>query len=79
MKSPIFWDTTPCSPLEASALLAASFALVSWLAYSSTMKTGATCSSESRLTFNGLHGVISQKIGLFIQPMDCRLHMLGPV
>jgi hypothetical protein len=36
------------------------------LAYSSTLKMEATCFSEIRFTFNGLHGVISQKIELFI-------------
>jgi hypothetical protein len=36
--------------------------LVSCLAYSSALKMEATCSSATQLTFNGLHGVISQKI-----------------
>jgi hypothetical protein len=43
------------------SLLATCFTLVSFLAYSSTLKVDATC----WLTFNGLHGVISQKIELF--------------
>jgi hypothetical protein len=38
----------------------------SCLAYSSTMKMEPICSSESSVDFNGLHGVISQKIELFI-------------
>jgi hypothetical protein len=39
--------------------------LVHFSAYS-TLKMEAICSSECRLTFNGLHGVISQQIVLFI-------------
>jgi hypothetical protein len=42
------------------------FTLVSCLVYSPTLKTEAKCSSESRLTFNGIYGVISQKTELFI-------------
>jgi hypothetical protein len=42
------------------------FMLVSCLAYSSTLKLDVTCSSEFQLTFNRLHGVISQKLELFI-------------
>jgi hypothetical protein len=34
-------------------------------AYSSTLKMEVTCSSEMLVTFNGLDGIISQKIGLF--------------
>jgi hypothetical protein len=41
--------------------------LLSWLAYSSTLKMEVTCSSKLRLTFNGLYGGISQKIELFIK------------
>jgi hypothetical protein len=46
-------------------LLATCFMLVYYLAYSLNPKMEVTC-SERRLNFNGLHGVISQKIGLFI-------------
>jgi hypothetical protein len=35
-------------------------------AYSSTLKMEAICSSETSVDVNGLHGVISQKIVLFI-------------
>jgi hypothetical protein len=40
--------------------------LVCCLAYYSTLKMQTTCFSEKLLTFNGLNGVISQKIQLFI-------------
>jgi hypothetical protein len=43
------------------ARLATCFTLVYCLAYSSTLNVEATCP----LTFNGLHGVKSQKIELF--------------
>jgi hypothetical protein len=46
MKSNIFWDIMPCSPLKVNR------------------RFGETCSSKHRLNFNGLHGVISQKIVL---------------
>jgi hypothetical protein len=49
------WNITPCSPLMDSCL-----------AYSSTLKMEASCSSETSLTFNGLHGIISQEIELSI-------------
>jgi hypothetical protein len=35
-------------------------------AYYSTLKMEAACSSGTSVTFNGLHGDISQKIELFI-------------
>jgi hypothetical protein len=42
------------------------FTLVSCLAYSSSLKMNATCPPKRRLTFDELHGVIFQKIKLFI-------------
>jgi hypothetical protein len=42
------------------------FTLVSSLAYSLALKMKATFSSEMSMTFNRLHGVISQNIELFI-------------
>jgi hypothetical protein len=48
------------------ALLVNCFTLVSCVAYSSTLKMEATRSPKRPLTFNGLHGVISQKGKLFI-------------
>jgi hypothetical protein len=57
MKSSIFWDITPCSPLEVSRhfegicqaelCLPPAFMLVSCLAYPSTLKIEAICSSET--------------------------------
>jgi hypothetical protein len=40
------------------------FILDSWLAYSSTLKMEATCSSEPLVDFHRLHSDISLKIGL---------------
>jgi hypothetical protein len=48
---------------ELCLLLSSCFTLIPCLAYSSTLKKEALCSSE--LTFTGLHGVISQKTELF--------------
>jgi hypothetical protein len=42
------------------------FMLVSRLADFSTLKTEATYSSDTKVTFNGLHGVISQMIEAFL-------------
>jgi hypothetical protein len=42
--------------------------LVSSLSHSSTLMMEAICSSETLLTFTGLHGAISQKIELFLVP-----------
>jgi hypothetical protein len=49
---------------QSRALLSAWSMHISCLAYSSTLKMEATCSLKNRLTFNGLDGVISQKIEL---------------
>jgi hypothetical protein len=63
MKSPILWHTTPCIPLKVNqrfgktcrlhlqALLATYFTLVSCLTYSSTVKMGTICSSETSVDF----------------------------
>jgi hypothetical protein len=40
--------------------------LLSYLAYPFTLKIEATCSLDHWSTFNGLHGIISQKPELFI-------------
>jgi hypothetical protein len=88
MKSTIFWDITPYSPLKVNRRFggtwhpssgskkkpskkqrgnhSSTFPLVPCSAYSSTLKMEAICSPKRRLTFNGQHGVISQKIVLFI-------------
>jgi hypothetical protein len=42
-----------------SLLLFACFVVVSYLAYSSTLKREETCSSEKSVDFTGLHGVMS--------------------
>jgi hypothetical protein len=60
----IFWNVTPGSPLKVKQ--ETSKKQVASRAYSSTLKIEATCSSESRVTFNGLHGVIAKKKELFM-------------
>jgi hypothetical protein len=54
----IFWDITPCSPMKVGRsfgrclkMLAARFTMDSCLAYSSTLKMEATCSSEMSVAF----------------------------
>jgi hypothetical protein len=51
MKSTIFWDIMPCSPLKVNRELPPAFTLVSCLAYSSTLKVEAICSSETSVRF----------------------------
>jgi hypothetical protein len=79
MKSSIFCDTTPCSPLIVNILfrrhmsppssgsrtklcLPPTFTLVSFAAYSSTLRMEEICSFESSVNFQL---IISQKIVLF--------------
>jgi hypothetical protein len=50
MQSSILWDITPCSLLKVNRLPPV-FTLVSSLAYSSILKTKATCSSETLVDF----------------------------
>jgi hypothetical protein len=60
---------TPYNPLEFNlrfALLAIRFMLVSCLAYSYTLKMGATSSFKISMIFNGLHGVIFKETELFV-------------
>jgi hypothetical protein len=52
MKSTIFWDITPCNPLKVNSLFY-------------DPEDGGDVPPKRRLPFNGLHGVISQKIVLF--------------
>jgi cobalamin biosynthesis protein CobD/CbiB len=52
MKSAIFWDITMCSLyIQPTAVFANVFMLASCLAYSSTLKMKATCSSETSVDF----------------------------
>jgi hypothetical protein len=44
--------------------------LVSCLAYASTLKMEATCSSKMLANFNGLRDVIPQKVELFITTVE---------
>jgi hypothetical protein len=52
-----------CAPYALSLLPVSRFLLASFI---STLKIEATCSSETSVTFNELHSVISQKMELFI-------------
>jgi hypothetical protein len=65
MKSSIFWDITPCSPQSSAFHLLsrwfhAGLILLPW-------RWRWYVPPKRRLTFNGLHGVISQKILLFFE------------
>jgi hypothetical protein len=57
MKNSVFWDITPCSPLniyrrfEGSELFVTYFMLFPSLVHSSTLKMEATCSSEISVDF----------------------------
>jgi hypothetical protein len=53
-------------PSSGSPLLAVCFMLVFYVAYSSTLKMEATCSSETLVDIHGPHSVISQKVEDFI-------------
>jgi hypothetical protein len=55
---------------SALAIHATCFTLPSSLAYSLILKMEATSSSKCQLTFNELHGVISQKTELFRSKED---------
>jgi hypothetical protein len=62
-KSSILWDIMPYSWL----CFPPAFTLVSCSTYSSTLKMEAICFFKLQLTFNGLHGVISQRTELLNQ------------
>jgi hypothetical protein len=51
--------------IASTALLATGFIVVSCLAYSPTLKLEANFPPKRRLTFNGLHNDMSQKIKPF--------------
>jgi hypothetical protein len=73
-KSTIFWDITPCSPLEVNRLFGGTYRLhlqgrrISRARNQSKIRWQGRryIPPKRRFTFNGLHGVISQKIVLFI-------------
>jgi hypothetical protein len=82
MKSSVFWDIIPCSPLKVKqrfrgtwhvhlqdweiALLAACLMLVSCLAYLQHWRWRQNVPLKHWFTFNGLHSIIFQKIEFFI-------------
>jgi hypothetical protein len=72
VKSCIFWDIMLCIPLNETSPKAGSpaFRLVSCVAYSSTLKMEATCSSETSVDFQ-------QTTQCYI-PEDRALHDLLP-
>jgi hypothetical protein len=82
MKSVIFWDITPCSPLRstevseehiASIFRVACHLLSFWFPAQpifSTIKMDAICFSETSVDTNRLHGFISQMMIFFIY-MTC--------
>jgi hypothetical protein len=75
MKSIIFWDMMPCSPLSfnrrfggtsPSSGLSPAYLLVSCWTYFLDPDDGGDVPPKRRLALNGLHSVISQKMILFI-------------
>jgi hypothetical protein len=52
LKISIFWNITPCSPVNAGAQLAAGCMVVFCFAYSSTQKMETTYSSETSVDFH---------------------------
>jgi hypothetical protein len=51
MMSSVFWDITPCSPLEINRRFGGTFRLLLLPPYSSTVKVEASCSSETSVDF----------------------------
>jgi hypothetical protein len=63
-KSPVFWDMTLCSPLKVNWRFGGTYRF--HLSLFDPEKGGDMFPLKRRLTFNGLHSVILQKIVLFI-------------
>jgi hypothetical protein len=74
LKSNIFWDITPCSPLKVNRRLGGTYRSVCHLLsrwflaelIRRPWRWRRYVPPKRRLTFNGLHGVITQKIIFFI-------------
>jgi hypothetical protein len=68
-KSSISWDITPCSPLKGNRRFGGTCRLHpqgrGGSTYSLILNVEATFSSEKSLTFNGIRGLISQKMEVF--------------
>jgi hypothetical protein len=62
-KSSIFWDITPCNPLKVRWRCRRNMSPPS---SSRRISLEATCSPKCRLTFVGLHGIVSQETEFFI-------------
>jgi hypothetical protein len=70
MKSAIFWDITPCGPLRVNRRFGGTYRhlLSHWFLarlISRPWRWRRYVPKKRRLTLNGLHGVISQKMALF--------------
>jgi hypothetical protein len=65
-KSSIFWYITPCTPLKVNGRFGGTYRLHLQCPRISQAKKPASAQVVSRMTFNGLHGVITQKIELFV-------------
>jgi hypothetical protein len=63
IKSTIIWDITPCSPLKVNQRFGGTYRIHLQVR---TKRWRRYFPPKPRLTFNGPHGVISQKIALFI-------------
>jgi hypothetical protein len=67
LNSSIFWDITPCILLKANQSSRASNPVSRWFLARVILRPlrWRHVPSERRLTFNGLHAVISQKVEIF--------------
>jgi hypothetical protein len=89
MKSTIFWDITPCSPLSVNRRFGGTYRLHLQVRKISqqeiSVKAGGKQSIQAgfllvyfstlkrRLTLNGLHGIMSQKMVLFEKRNDYKI------
>jgi hypothetical protein len=82
MKGSIFWDITPCSSLKVNLSFGGIHGLhlhgrriiqegsLKTVASRTDPEGGDMCLRQSRLTFSGLHGAISQNMELFREIKD---------
>jgi hypothetical protein len=70
MRSTIFWDITPCSPLSVNRRFGGAYCLhLQGRRNKFSKKPAIKQVASLRLTLNRLHGVISQKVILFKQSL----------
>jgi hypothetical protein len=65
LKSSVFWDIKPCSPLKVNHVSEEHVACISRVKKQVKQETCMKLAASKALTFNELHNVLSQKIELF--------------